>query len=248
MLNLSTVGAAVSSASDALNSNTNNRTSDNENNDSDSDFDFLNKTDNQISDDDEDSDINTQFKQNLINQQILQQQQLYLQQQQQHQQQQQQHQHQQHIQLNENALKTQNPRKKLTKKKSSRVKLLGSRTSTIGIKENVLKENENFNNPVNSEDEYENSRPASMGQNRGLFKNSNTNLVQNMVTSAESIEELEAKFERVMKEKKGFIIKPMKEDGACLFRAVADQIYGDEEMHSTIRVHCMDYIVILAVL
>lgn len=46
-----------------------------------------------------------------------------------------------------------------------------------------------------------------------------------------------------MKEKKGFIIKPMKEDGACLFRAVADQIFGDEEMHSTIRSHCMDYIV-----
>lgn len=241
---MSIVGAAVSGASDTLNSNTNNETSDNENNDSDSDFDFLNKTDNQISDDDEDSDLNTQFKQNLINQQILQQEQLYLQQQQQ----QHQHQHQQHTQLNENVLKTQNPRKKLTKKKSSKVKLLGSRTNTIGIKENILKENENFNNPVNSEDEYENSRPASMGQNRGLFKKTNTNLVQNMVTNGESIEELEAKFERVMKEKKGFIIKPMKEDGACLFRAVADQIYGDEEMHSTIRIHCMDYIVILAVL
>lgn len=46
-----------------------------------------------------------------------------------------------------------------------------------------------------------------------------------------------------MKEKKGFVIKQMKEDGACLFRAVSDQIYGDEDMHSTIRSHCMDYIV-----
>jgi hypothetical protein len=35
----------------------------------------------------------------------------------------------------------------------------------------------------------------------------------------------------------------MKEDGACLFRAVADHIYGDEEMHSVVRNHCMDYIV-----
>lgn len=35
----------------------------------------------------------------------------------------------------------------------------------------------------------------------------------------------------------------MKEDGACLFRAVADHIYGDEEMHSLVRNHCMDYIV-----
>ena len=35
----------------------------------------------------------------------------------------------------------------------------------------------------------------------------------------------------------------MGEDGACLFRAVSDQVYGDQEMHSTVRKHCMDYIV-----
>ena len=40
----------------------------------------------------------------------------------------------------------------------------------------------------------------------------------------------------------------MQEDGSCLFRAVADQIYGDEEMHSCVRGHCMDYIVSLSVL
>jgi OTU domain-containing protein 5 len=28
-----------------------------------------------------------------------------------------------------------------------------------------------------------------------------------------------------------------------LFRAVSDQIYGDQEMHSMVRKHCMDYIV-----
>lgn len=55
---------------------------------------------------------------------------------------------------------------------------------------------------------------------------------------------LEENFCRALKDKKGFIIKPMKEDGACLFRAVADQIFGDEEMHSTVRCQCMDYIVI----
>ena len=163
---------------------------------------------------------------------------MYLQQQQQHHQQQQQH----HHLKNDNVLKnsTQNTRKKLTKKKGAKMKtsLLGGRANTIGIKENMLKENE-FNNPINSEDEYENSRAMT---GRGVF--TNTNAVQNMVTNAETIEELESKFQRIMKEKKGFIIKPMKEDGACLFRAVADQIYGDEEMHSTIRVHCMDYIVI----
>lgn len=35
----------------------------------------------------------------------------------------------------------------------------------------------------------------------------------------------------------------MAEDGACLFRAVADQVYGDQEMHGIVRKHCMDYIV-----
>jgi hypothetical protein len=35
----------------------------------------------------------------------------------------------------------------------------------------------------------------------------------------------------------------MEQDGACLFRAVADQVYGDQEMHAIVRSHCMDYIV-----
>eukprot|EP01132_Coremiostelium_polycephalum_P002711 gene2711-3364_t len=33
----------------------------------------------------------------------------------------------------------------------------------------------------------------------------------------------------------------MKEDGNCLFRSIADQIYGDQEMHNLIREKCMDY-------
>lgn len=69
------------------------------------------------------------------------------------------------------------------------------------------------------------------------------------------------RFGRALKEKKGFVIKPIQEDGACLFRAVctyipplrfrhlpcfspsADQVFGDEEMHATVRQNCMDYIV-----
>lgn len=38
-------------------------------------------------------------------------------------------------------------------------------------------------------------------------------------------------------------IKKMQGDGACLFRAVADQVYGDQEMHANVRRLCMDYIV-----
>jgi hypothetical protein len=41
----------------------------------------------------------------------------------------------------------------------------------------------------------------------------------------------------------GFLITKMIEDGSCLFRAVADQIYGDQEMHPCVRRNCMDYIV-----
>ncbi|XP_031549640.1 OTU domain-containing protein 5-B-like isoform X2 [Actinia tenebrosa] len=54
-------------------------------------------------------------------------------------------------------------------------------------------------------------------------------------------EEMERQFEQALKEKKGLIIKRMAEDGACLFRAVADQVYGDQEMHTVVRKHCMDY-------
>ena len=58
----------------------------------------------------------------------------------------------------------------------------------------------------------------------------------------EEWEEKDRRFERVMK-KKGYIIKTMVEDGSCLFRAVADQVYGDQEMHVALRRHCMNYIV-----
>lgn len=39
----------------------------------------------------------------------------------------------------------------------------------------------------------------------------------------------------------GYHIKRMTGDGNCLFRAVADQVYGDAEMHDEVRSRCMDY-------
>lgn len=53
--------------------------------------------------------------------------------------------------------------------------------------------------------------------------------------------EKERWFEKKMK-KKGLVIKQMMEDGACLFRAIADQVYGDQDMHDMVRKHCMDYV------
>uniref|UniRef100_A0A672HYH2 ubiquitinyl hydrolase 1 n=1 Tax=Salarias fasciatus TaxID=181472 RepID=A0A672HYH2_SALFA len=75
----------------------------------------------------------------------------------------------------------------------------------------------------NSEDEYENAAR-----------------LQSMDPA--TVEQQEHWFEKALRDKKGFVIKKMKEDGACLFRAVADQVYGDQDMHEVVRKHCMDYL------
>ncbi|XP_053692922.1 OTU domain-containing protein 5-A [Sabethes cyaneus] len=48
-------------------------------------------------------------------------------------------------------------------------------------------------------------------------------------------------FAKIMSDR-GFILKDMVEDGACLFRAISLQIYGDQDMHEVIRQQTMDYI------
>jgi hypothetical protein len=98
--------------------------------------------------------------------------------------------------------------------------LASSSSSTIPRNNN----NQNFdeNDQYNSEDEYD--------QRTLKYDRNNLN-------------ELEMRFVRALKEKKGFVIKPVQEDGACLFRAISDQVFGDEEMHATVRQNCMDYIV-----
>lgn len=75
----------------------------------------------------------------------------------------------------------------------------------------------------NSEDEYETA-------------------AQTQTIDPDTAEQQENWFAKALQEKKGFIIKQMKEDGACLFRAVADQVYGDQDMHEVVRKHCMDYL------
>lgn len=42
---------------------------------------------------------------------------------------------------------------------------------------------------------------------------------------------------------RGFVIEEIVEDGACLFRSISLQIYGDQDMHEIIRQQTMDYIV-----
>lgn len=51
----------------------------------------------------------------------------------------------------------------------------------------------------------------------------------------------ERQFENALRKERGLIIKKMRPDGACLFRAIADQVYGDQEMNAVVRNNCMDY-------
>lgn len=59
--------------------------------------------------------------------------------------------------------------------------------------------------------------------------------------SSEEWTKRDEKFAKSLTER-GLIIKEMEEDGACLFRAISYQLYGDQEMHDMIRQQTMDYI------
>lgn len=48
-------------------------------------------------------------------------------------------------------------------------------------------------------------------------------------------------FLKIMSDR-GFIVNEIAEDGACLFRSISLQIYGDQDMHEDIRQQTMDYI------
>ncbi|XP_057534279.1 OVARIAN TUMOR DOMAIN-containing deubiquitinating enzyme 6 [Amaranthus tricolor] len=53
--------------------------------------------------------------------------------------------------------------------------------------------------------------------------------------------ERERQFEIDIRRAKGLEVKKMLEDGNCLFRAVADQVYGDSEAYDLTRQMCIDY-------
>lgn len=53
--------------------------------------------------------------------------------------------------------------------------------------------------------------------------------------------ERERQFELELRRIKGLEVKRMMEDGNCLFRAVADQVYGDTEAYDLTRQMCIDY-------
>ncbi|KAL3828590.1 hypothetical protein ACJIZ3_017392 [Penstemon smallii] len=53
--------------------------------------------------------------------------------------------------------------------------------------------------------------------------------------------EREHQFEIDLRRLKGLEVRKMLEDGNCLFRAVADQVYGDSELYDVVRQMCIDY-------
>ena len=49
-------------------------------------------------------------------------------------------------------------------------------------------------------------------------------------------------FEKFLLQRKGYRIEPIKRDGNCLFRAVADQVLGDRSKHAALRNMCANHI------
>ncbi|KAJ6693102.1 OTU DOMAIN-CONTAINING PROTEIN 5-LIKE ISOFORM X1 [Salix purpurea] len=84
------------------------------------------------------------------------------------------------------------------------------------------------------------SSPRSHDENEGYNSGDEQNPCS--VSSYDDFER-ERQFEIDIRRSKGLEVKKMLEDGNCLFRAVADQVYGDSEMYDVARQMCIDYMV-----
>lgn len=82
------------------------------------------------------------------------------------------------------------------------------------------------------------SSPRSHGESEGYNSADEQNPCN---VSSYDDNERERQFEIDIRRAKGFEVKRMLEDGNCLFRAVADQVYGDSEAYDLIRQMCIDY-------
>lgn len=82
------------------------------------------------------------------------------------------------------------------------------------------------------------SSPRSHGESEGYNSADEQN---SCFVSSYDDAERERQFEIDIRRAKGLEVKRMVEDGNCLFRAVADQVYGDSEAYDLIRQMCIDY-------
>ncbi|KAK6936244.1 OTU domain [Dillenia turbinata] len=82
------------------------------------------------------------------------------------------------------------------------------------------------------------SSPRSHGESEGYNSADEQNPCY---SSSYDDSERERQFEIDIRRAKGLEVKRMLEDGNCLFRAVADQVYGDSESYDLTRQMCIDY-------
>lgn len=90
------------------------------------------------------------------------------------------------------------------------------------------------NNNDNVNDDEQNSYS---GYNSG-----DEHIGQKYDLTPEEWNERDRQFAKTMSDR-GFVIEEIAEDGACLFRSISLQIFGDQDMHEIIRQQTMDYIV-----
>ncbi|KAL9171469.1 hypothetical protein ABFS82_04G210800 [Erythranthe guttata] len=84
------------------------------------------------------------------------------------------------------------------------------------------------------------SRPSSPRSHEGEGYNSSDEQSPCFSSSYDDAER-EHQFEIDLRRVKGLEVRKMLEDGNCLFRAVADQVYGDSELYDLVRQMCIDY-------
>eukprot|EP01124_Arcella_intermedia_P009567 TRINITY_DN16245_c0_g1_i2.p1 TRINITY_DN16245_c0_g1~~TRINITY_DN16245_c0_g1_i2.p1 ORF type:complete len:264 (+),score=65.58 TRINITY_DN16245_c0_g1_i2:33-824(+) len=101
--------------------------------------------------------------------------------------------------------------------------------------------------PYNSDDEYSSKERRAISSAHPQHKTNNA-IVLGSARSRPVVRLNEHTLQNVpvnklesILERKGLKITKTEEDGNCLFRAVAHQVYGDEEMHDVVRKNCMDY-------
>ncbi|KAK6926546.1 OTU domain [Dillenia turbinata] len=82
------------------------------------------------------------------------------------------------------------------------------------------------------------SSPRSHGESEGYNSADEQNPCY---SSSYDDSERERQFEIDIRRARGLEVRRMLEDGNCLFRAVADQVYGDSEAYDLTRQMCIDY-------
>lgn len=102
-----------------------------------------------------------------------------------------------------------------------------------------MRKTQNNNNANNVDDGYNSEEEQRLKRASLLDKIRTIEDVKKLIMDSE--EEMRI-FSEDLKREKGFIIKPMAADGNCLFRSIADQIYGDQDMQDQVRERCMNYI------